>query len=776
MAIKDSSTVMKILEKSRLLQLKDLEEARTISEQHPDSQEFLKILFRKKLVTRWQAGQLLAGNASFFLGKYKLIELLGAGGMGRVFRAEHITMNRSVALKIIAKDLVTDPEAQARFLNEARAIAALNHPNIVHAYSVDKEGDRYYIVMEYVEGQDLDKFIEKNGTMPQDRVARYMHQAASALQHAHERNMIHCDIKPANLLLNEETDQVKILDMGLARFHSHTDSKASANSDANANVIGTVDYMAPEVADDNANASPQSDIYSLGCVMYFLLTGNIPFPGDTMPERILKHQNEDPVHPHEVNAELSQMLGDICMKMMARPLDERYVTASDVVEALTQWLSTSSHNDPSGESSISLDFSQFISSGSSASGFSSGSGTTSGSSVGSASKSSNIRKSGLFGKFTKGGKSGKDAKDSKISALSAVKKASELTEASGLTNAGKSGTGKSSVGKSGISIDFNTLSGSSNDLHDSALRVENGVNDADDTVVASVEELSGAPSEKKSESPWSTENSGMIGKIGNSESTEADAPHPKMVQAVLLDDDDDDDDEEVFTLHVATPKPTVSTKKTGGNIPSLNLDSESAEKSRVSKKVTAKSKKSATDKNTTEKGTGKLQPALNTVKTGVGNGLMKTKNFWSNASGKQKIICVSAAGGVLLLLLVLVLVLTLTGGDGDQKVAQKPAENTQETIVEEVVEDVTEEVTDEIAEDAKNADKDAEKNAENAEKDATAEDGNTETGENAEKVENPDVDAKTDVEKVENGENPATENAEKISQNSHNTQNTKYTD
>jgi len=361
MAIKDSSTVMRIIEKSRLLQLKDLEEARALSEQIPDSHEFLKQLFRKKKITRWQAGQLSAGNTSFFLGKYKLVELIGAGGMGRVFRAEHITMNRSVALKIIAKELVTDADAQKRFLNEARAIASLNHPNIVHAYSVDKEGDRYYIVMEFVEGTDLEKTVEKNGAVAQDRVAVFMHQAAGALQHAHERGMIHCDIKPANLLLNE-SEQIKILDMGLARFQNSDKGKADSN-DLNQNVIGTVDYMAPEVAEDSANVSPQSDIYSLGCVMFFLLTGEIPFPGETIPERILKHQNGEPKNPTEINDAISPRLAEICLKMMARELSERYQSAEEVAEDLAQWLrSGMKEESESGSSSISLDFSNFAAS------------------------------------------------------------------------------------------------------------------------------------------------------------------------------------------------------------------------------------------------------------------------------------------------------------------------------------------------------------------------------------------------------------------------------
>ena len=392
MSIKDSSTLMKIIERSKLLQVSELEQAQALSVQHPDSQGFLKALYRRKMITRWQAGQLLAGNSSFFLGKYKLVELIGAGGMGRVFRAEHTAMNRSVALKIISRELVTDPDAQKLFLNEARAIAALNHPNIVHAYSVDKEGERYYIVMEYVEGADLEKIVQKDGPIDQTRTANFMLQAAGALHHAHERGMIHCDIKPANLLINE-TDQVKILDMGLARFHSKSDSKGKRSAETHdetgndgeavPQVIGTVDYMAPEVAEEHANASPLSDIYSLGCVMYFLLTGQIPFPGDTIPERILKHQCGEPKDPRELQPELSPKLCAVCLKMMAREPAERFQNGQEIMDALSEWLSESQHDDADG-SSLSLDFSHLVSAGDSHS-----------------SKIGASKKSGFFGRSSK---------------------------------------------------------------------------------------------------------------------------------------------------------------------------------------------------------------------------------------------------------------------------------------------------------------------------------------------------------------------------------------
>ncbi len=340
MSERDSKSLLKLIKKSQLLDETQMEEVGELANSFPMGTDFMKCLTRKKYLTRWQAGQLMKGLTSFIMGKYRLIDLLGAGGMGRVFRAEHIAMNRPVALKIISKELVSDPVAQKRFLDEARAIAALNHPNIVHAYNIDKEGSRYYIVMEFVKGKDLEKVVREDGIPDQERSVKYVLQVASALDHAHERGMVHCDIKPANLLLNAD-GQIKVLDMGLARLYGKSvkEQVAEDNAADDSPLLGTIDYMAPEVTNDPAAVSPRSDIYSLGCVFYFLLTGCVPFPGESIPERILKHQTEDATPPAAQNPRVDRRLSDICMKMMAREPEDRYASSAEVVEALTEWLS-----------------------------------------------------------------------------------------------------------------------------------------------------------------------------------------------------------------------------------------------------------------------------------------------------------------------------------------------------------------------------------------------------------------------------------------------------
>ncbi|HUT89337.1 MAG TPA: serine/threonine-protein kinase [Thermoguttaceae bacterium] len=333
MAVTTPDELVKLLEKSKILDEERLAQARQAAQQADDARALAKALIRQGWLTRWQAGQLLAGRAAFHLGKYKLIDLLGSGGMGRVFLAEHTTMGRRVALKILPKRLGRDPALLKQFLTEARAIAALDHPNIVHPYSVDGEGDRYYLVMEYIEGRDLQRMVEADGPLPFDRAARYIQQAADGLAHAHSRDMIHCDVKPANLLVSRQ-DTVKILDMGMARLIGRGEDSANEKDDR---LLGTVDYLAPEQAVESPDLDHRADVYSLGCTFYFLLTGQPPFPEGTLHERILKHQTEAPRKIAELRSDTPDQLAEICEKMMAKDPDERFQSAGDVSEALSKW-------------------------------------------------------------------------------------------------------------------------------------------------------------------------------------------------------------------------------------------------------------------------------------------------------------------------------------------------------------------------------------------------------------------------------------------------------
>ena len=334
MAVSTPEEFFDILQKSKLLTPSQLAQARELAREGDDPKTLAKRLARKDIITRWQAGQLLAGRSSFYLGKYRLIELLGSGGMGNVFLGRHVTMNRLVALKIISRRVGKDPASLDRFLAEARAVAALDHPNIVQAYSVDTEGDRYYMVMEYVEGLDLQRMVKEDGPLDCRQAADYIRQAAEGLEHAHQRNMIHCDVKPSNLLVNIQ-GVVKILDLGLARL-THDDP---ANvSDSQENVLGSVDYLAPEQAIESGELDCRADIYSLGCTLYFLLSGRPPFGKGTLHERILKHQTQPPPRlPSDVPADLAA----ICMKMIEKNPADRFPSAAEAARVLDEWRPTS---------------------------------------------------------------------------------------------------------------------------------------------------------------------------------------------------------------------------------------------------------------------------------------------------------------------------------------------------------------------------------------------------------------------------------------------------
>ena len=220
MAVSTVDEYLSALEKSKLLGSEQLVAAQRLAGESSDAAGLARALARENLVSRWQAGVLLdrGTRAQLRLGKYKLIQRLGKGGMGTVFLAEHVTMNRRVALKIVPRSIAENRASLDRFFAEARAIAALDHPNIVQAYSVDNEMDRYFIVMEYVDGQDLQRMVEVNGPLDFDHAADYIRQAAEGLAHAHARNLVHCDIKPSNLLVNSQ-GVIKILDLGLARLN-----------------------------------------------------------------------------------------------------------------------------------------------------------------------------------------------------------------------------------------------------------------------------------------------------------------------------------------------------------------------------------------------------------------------------------------------------------------------------------------------------------------------------------------------------------------------------
>ncbi len=263
--------------------------------------------------------------------RYRVVKLLGAGGMGAVFQAEHKLMKRPVALKIISRHLTQKPGVVDRFRREVEAAARLSHPNIVTAHDAEEAGQTHFLVMEFVEGEDLNKVVSARGPLSVSDACDYIRQAALGLQHASEHNMVHRDIKPSNLMLTPG-GQIKILDFGLARFLSEIESPTPVTEIGSA--IGTPDYVAPEQCRDAHSAGISADIYSLGCSLYFLLTGQPPFPGGTAIQKVMSHIESRPKSVAEVRSDVPEELVQIVDRLMAKKPSDRCQTPAEVALAL----------------------------------------------------------------------------------------------------------------------------------------------------------------------------------------------------------------------------------------------------------------------------------------------------------------------------------------------------------------------------------------------------------------------------------------------------------
>jgi eukaryotic-like serine/threonine-protein kinase len=324
--------------RSGLVAPEALDQIVTTSEK-PDAEpkSVAKWIVRNGWLSSFQVKMFWNGRGDdLILGQYELVEKLGEGGMGEVFRARHRWMGRDVALKVIRRERVAYPEAVLRFQREIRAVAQLAHENVVMAYDADQQGDIHFFAMELVEGINLSQKVRESGPLPVQEACNYVHQAACGLQHAHERGLVHRDIKPSNLLLSK-TGVIKLLDLGLARLYDREGGTETRITQEGL-VIGTPDFIAPEQARDSRQADIRSDIYALGCTLYFLLTVESPYCGVTPTEKMLKHSTEPIPDITLKRGDIPLPLRRVLETMMAKSPADRFQTPAEVGRALHPFL------------------------------------------------------------------------------------------------------------------------------------------------------------------------------------------------------------------------------------------------------------------------------------------------------------------------------------------------------------------------------------------------------------------------------------------------------
>jgi serine/threonine protein kinase len=331
------------LSESRLLpagEVASLQKALQGSKTPHSVEEVAKLLVDKGKLTKYQAVMIGQGQPqNLILGEYVLLDILGKGGMGVVFRARHRLMDRIVALKTLTTSAMK-PDTVQRFYREVKAAARLSHPNIVTAYDAGEQAGTHYLVMEYVAGRDLGAVIKGKGPLPLREAIDYAQQAARGLDFAHRNGVVHRDVKPSNLLL-DQAGVIKILDMGLARVNENlTDVPEAAELTGTGQILGTVDYMSPEQAEDVRSADERSDIYSLGCTLYYMLTRRPVFGGETILKRILCHRDDPVPSVVELRPDCPLSLDVTIQWMLAKRPSERPQNMAEVIVELENCLAS----------------------------------------------------------------------------------------------------------------------------------------------------------------------------------------------------------------------------------------------------------------------------------------------------------------------------------------------------------------------------------------------------------------------------------------------------
>ncbi len=385
MAIATLSSFVEVLCHASILEIEQREELLRIQDNYQSSRELAQELLRREWITAFQANQMLQGKAQDLqFGSFTLLERIGEGGMGQVYKARQRGLNRVVALKVIRRECLGNSKAVARFQREIRLAGQLAHPHIVRAYDADQVDGAYYIAMEFIDGVDLAHFVKKQGPLLVPQACDYIRQAALGLQYAYERGMVHRDIKPANLLVTQRVDKthassarvlrpnlkdprgggvirradfdfpwgmVKLLDLGLARWTDPDTGRSATQLTQLGSVMGTPEFIAPEQARDSHKIDIRADLYSLGCTLYFLLSGQVPFPNGSLTEKLLQHQFDVPeslsvvrrrrlmqkgtLPPDGLGVDVPYAIEEVVRRLMAKKPDDRHDTPAALADDLS---------------------------------------------------------------------------------------------------------------------------------------------------------------------------------------------------------------------------------------------------------------------------------------------------------------------------------------------------------------------------------------------------------------------------------------------------------
>lgn len=341
--------LMTAIQESGLYKPEQLAAAERIASTAADTPACAEGFYTAGVLTKYQFQKIRAGRAEDLLfGPYLILDRIGEGGMGKVYRAVQLKVGKIVAIKMVRPQLLTNRMVISRYKREARAAAKLDHPNIVSLYDADDINGRYYMAMEYVDGIDLSRMVKQFGNPPNSgladfhEAAEYVRQAALGLQHAHEHGLVHRDIKPSNMLVFGERPlfgtagkaTVKILDMGLVRSILESEDVSRTELTRDGTVVGTPDYMSPEQAKNSSTVDARADLYSLGCTLYFLIRGQSPFPEGSPIDKLIRHQLDPPPNLRIARPDVPDGLVAIIDKLLKKNPAERYQTASAVAQAL----------------------------------------------------------------------------------------------------------------------------------------------------------------------------------------------------------------------------------------------------------------------------------------------------------------------------------------------------------------------------------------------------------------------------------------------------------